>query len=221
MRVKYSWLLMASLGLSACGGSAKPAEEPEAEAKAEESKADEKTESDSAAKSDESDSKSTDKKEEPVSSEPKVTRSPKDIVTAPDVVFMFSFSGSDMSERAEQQCDEKIKDNPKKRAECMTRAKKKIEIDGMRFKQERGRWYWSTIRLKGKVVVTLNKVPIEFGKEDEHSIVLKPVGKDEGTAPGKGLSETKLAVPNDYQIELQDPKHGKMVFEAKIGLVEN
>jgi len=222
MRVKYSWLMVAgvlgaSLSVVACGGSSKPAEEPASEsAPAEAEKKEEKPSAEPADKPAEKAEKKEDSSEGP-----KITRTPKDILTAPDILFMFNFNSSEMGERAEKQCDEQSKDNPKKRAECMTRAKTKIEVDGMRFKQEKGRWYWSTIRRKGKILVSLNKVPIEFGKEDDHSIVLKPAGKDEGTSPGKGLSETTVEVPNEYQIVIQDSKQGRMVFDAKIGLTEN
>jgi hypothetical protein len=121
---------------------------------------------------------------------------------------------------AEEQCDKRAKDNPKKRAECMTKEKNKISTDGMVFSQEKNRWYWSTVRRKGKTLVYLHKVPVEFEKETATTVVLKPVGKDEGTMRGRGApGETEVEVPNDYQMILQDPKHGKMVFEAKVGLL--
>jgi len=69
------------------------------------------------------------------------------------------------------------------------------------------------------VLTNLHKLPIEFTKEDDHSVVLKPIGKDEGKARGKPPGETKVEVPNEYEIWIQDPKHGKMVYEAKVGLL--
>jgi hypothetical protein len=129
---------------------------------------------------------------------------------------MFSFNGSDMKAAAEKTC-EKLSD-PKKNAECMSKQKKNIEIDGMGFKQEKGQWYWLKIKQKGKTLVNLHKIPVEFVKETERSVVLKPVGKDEGIKRGGNPGETKIEVPNEYEIVYDDPKHGKMVFEAKIGL---
>jgi hypothetical protein len=234
MRVKSNLLLCLSLCLSACGGSQKPAEEPAADSSdseksskdasdTEEGGADKaEAKSDAAAKSKDADKKdAADKKEEDSStSGPKITRSAKDILTAPDVIFMFSFNQSDIKDEFEKQCDKEAHDNPKKRADCMTKAKKKIDFDGIQFKQEKGSWYWLTISRKGKTLTNLHKVPIEFGKEDEHSIVLKPTGKDEGKARGGAPGETKVEVPNEYEIVIKDPKLGKMVFEAKIGLTD-
>lgn len=234
MRVKSNLILCLSLCLSACGGSQKPAEEPAAdssdsenpakdESDAEQGAADEaEAKSDAADKSKDADKKDAEdaKKEDSSTSGPKITRTAKDIVTAPDVIFMFSFNQSDIKEEFEKQCDKAAHDNPKKRADCMTKAKKKIDFDGIQFKQEKGTWYWLTISRKGKTLTNLHKVPIEFGKEDEHSIVLKPIGKDEGKARGGAPGETKVEVPNEYEIAIQDPKLGRMVFEAKIGLTD-
>lgn len=219
MRINTSILLALSLCLAACGGSQKPAEEPEAEAAATEEETD-------AAASEAPDSEESPEKEEAKetadssTSGPAFKRTPKDIVTAPDVVFMFSFNESDVRTRAEEHCDSRAKDDPKKRADCMSKEKSKIDSDGMQFKLEKDRWYWLTIRRKGKTLVSLHKIPVEFTNETDNSIVLKPVGKDEGTLRGRGApGETKVEVPNDYQIILNDSKHGKMVYEAKVGLI--
>jgi hypothetical protein len=212
-------VLVLSWVMAACGGSNKPAEEPESvEAKPEsaEGGADKEEKSEPA----ESEKKKEEAPADASSSGPTIKRTAKDIVTGPDVVFMFSFNESDVKKEAEERCDKKAKDDPKKRAECMTKEKDKIEADGMQFKLEKDRWYWLTIRRKGKVLVNLHKLPIEFDQDSDHSIVLKPVGKDEGTLRGKGApGETKVEVPNDYQIVITDPTHGRMVYEAKLGLL--
>jgi hypothetical protein len=221
MRLNLSLLLMLSLSIAACGDSNKPAEEPTESAEAQKESAD--AEPAAEEKADAADAEAKKEEEAPAdssSSGPTIKRTAKDIVTAPDVVFMFSFNESDVKKEAEERCDKKAKDDPKKRAECMTKEKDKIEADGMQFKQEKDRWYWLTIRRKGKVLVSLHKLPIEFEQDSDHSIVLKPVGKDEGTQRGKGApGETKVEVPNDYQIVITDPKHGRMVYEAKLGLL--
>lgn len=226
MRVKSSLLLFSLIfGLAACGGSQEPAKDPSSEADSAE--ASEGTEAEEPAKDAEAEKpaakaepKAEEKTEATDTSGPKLKRSPKDVITAPDVIFMFSFNSSEIKERFEKQCDEKVKDNPKKRAECMSKAKDKLEWDGMRFKQEKGTWYWSMVKLKGKALISVHKLPIEFGKEDDKSIVLKPTGKDEGQKRGGGPGETKVEVPNEYEIVIDDPKLGRSVYEAKIGLTE-
>jgi hypothetical protein len=224
MRLNSGLLLAFSLCLAACGGSQKPAEEPQEDSapSAEEDSAEKEAEAPAEAEASEAEApgKKEEASSEPSTSGPAFKRSAKDIITAPDVVFMFSFNESDMKKEAEERCDERASDDPKKRADCMSKEKNKIEADGIQFKQEKDRWYWLTIRRKGKTLVNIHKLPIEFTNETDKSIVLKPVGKDEGTLRGRGApGETKVEVPNDYQIVITDSDHGKMVYEAKLGLI--
>jgi hypothetical protein len=206
---------------AACGGSTPPAEPPEtpqagetgpdkpAEAKSEDAQSDAEK---PAPSSKPSASKASD-------DGPKPTRSPKDIVTAPDVTFMFSFNESDVKQAAETKCTASSKNDPKTMNECMAKARKQIEVDGYVFKEKDGKWWWLTLRTQGKTLHTLHKFEIEFGEESERSIVLKPKGKDLGQAPGRTPSSVTINVPNDYQISLNDAKLGKLVYEAKIGIL--
>jgi hypothetical protein len=210
----------ACLLLVACGGSAPAPKEPEAESEKPAAAESEKPAEDAKAE----DAKPEEKKDESAKSDssssgPTITRTAKDIVTAPDTLFMFSFNESDVKQKAEDACEGRSKGDPKKRAECMTKEKGKIDSDGVGFKQENGNWYFLTIRRKGKVLTNLHKVSFEWGAETPNSVVLKITGKDTGTKPGRFPNEVKIEVPNDYQIVLDDPEHGKMVYEAKIGLL--
>jgi len=148
-------------------------------------------------------------------------RRPKDILTAPDVVFMFSFAKSDVNDKAEQRCEKVSKGDAEKRAKCMTKERSKLGSDGYHFKQgNNGQWYWLTLRRKGKDLVWIHRIPIEFGEPKGHEITLKITGKDRGQKPfAHPPSEVVLEVPNDYQIIQTDPERGKLVFEAKIGIL--
>ncbi|HVJ20223.1 MAG TPA: hypothetical protein VM686_32635 [Polyangiaceae bacterium] len=151
---------------------------------------------------------------------PTAPRTPKDIVTAPDVLFMFSFNDSDMKKDAEEKCEKSSKGDGKKNADCMAKARKKVDHDGMGFKQDKsGGWVWTTIKRNGNVLVTLHQVPIEFGEETKNSITIKTTGKDTGKKPKTPPAKVTFGVPNDYQISRKDPQHGLMVYEAKIGIV--
>jgi hypothetical protein len=208
------------LVISACGGS-KPAEAPEAPAEETSEQAAPKTEEGDSAPA--ADAKPAEKAEEKApeteSSGPTSNRTPKDIITSPDVIFMFSFNDSDPKKQAEEKCEQSSKGDAKKNADCMAKARKKFDHDGFRFKQDgAGNWQWLTIKRNGNKLVTLHKVPIEFGAETKNTITLKITGKDTGTAPSKQPSEVTFEVPNDYQIVRRDSKLGALVYEAKIGI---
>ena len=211
--------------LAACGGSAPPAETPKpADSEATAHDADkEPAPSDADSKADDTESKSPksdDKKSDDKKSDaPKSSRSAQDILTAPDVVFMLSFNDSDVKQAADSKCSASSGNDPKKMNACMANARKGLDIDGYQFKEKDGKWWWLTLRTQGKKLTTLHKFEIEFGPEQEGSVTFKPKGKDLGSKPGKTPSSVTFTVPNEYQIAINDPKLGKLVYEAKIGLL--
>ena len=111
-------------------------------------------------------------------------------------------------------------DNPKKKNQCMAAERKAFPADGYRFKKdEHDQWWWITVRQNGNRLVALHKIPVELGEETATSVTLKPVGKDKGSAPMNPPAKVVFEVPNDYQIAIQDPKAGRLVFQAKVGVV--
>jgi hypothetical protein len=207
---------------SSCGGSQPAAEEPKEEAKTDSSSSEEKSEEKSEAKAD--DAKKDEKKDEPASTGmPEVKRTAKDHLTAPDVVFMFSFNDSEPKAKAEQRCEAQSKGDPKKNAQCMTKERGKFPADGMQFKKsDKGDWTWMTLRRQGNVIKYLHKIPFEFGEEKETSITLKLGSKDTGQSPMRNIPSTiTIEVPNEFQIAMQDPTHGRLVYEAKIGITSD
>lgn len=199
----------------ACGGSQPAAEEP----KSEDAKADE-PKSDDSKSEEKSEAKDEKKEEKSAGGMPAVKRTPKDMITAPDVTFMFSFNDSEPKQKAEERCTSQSKNDPKKMAQCMTKERGKFPADGMQFKKnDKGDWTWMTLRRKGSTIQYLHKIAFDFGDEKETSIVLKLTGKDTGQSPmGKVPSQLTVEVPNEFQIAIQDPEHGRLVYEAKIGI---
>jgi hypothetical protein len=162
----------------------------------------------------------SDKAAEPSTSEgPKPTRSPKDVLTGPDVVFMFSFASSDASKEAEAKCDKSSNGDAKKRSECLSKEREKLSADGVRFaKDDKGDWWYITFKRKGDKLQILHKVPFEFGEEKGNTIVLKTTGKDKGPKPMNVPAKIEFEIPNDYEIATKDPTLGRVVYEAKIGI---
>jgi len=211
-------LFLPLLLLVACGSApaAKTPEPTEAEPKTE-AKTDEAPDTSDKPDAEKAEGKKSDAK--PASESAKPTRSAQEILTAPDVVFMLSFNDSDVKQAAETKCTAGAGNDPKKMNACMATARKSIDIDGYQFKEVGGKWFWSTLRTQGKTLHTLHKFEIEFGPETPGSVTVKPKGKDLGSKPGPTPGPTTIQVPNDYQISLADPKLGKLVYEAKIGLL--
>jgi hypothetical protein len=220
--------------LAGCGGSQSEAKEPDESA--ESSKASEKSEKSEAkeAKADKEDmgddedkgekgDKKGDKKDkgdkDEASEMPKVQRTAKDIITAKDVLFVFSFNQSEPYQAAEKKCATKAKDDPKKKADCMSKASDGFDLDGITFEEIDGKWMWLTMRRKGNTLVTIHKIPVEFADDKEKSITIKTLGPDKGSKPMAHVpKELTIDVPQETAITITDPKNGKMVYEAKMGL---
>jgi hypothetical protein len=208
--------------LTACGGSQPEAKEPDSTSVEAPSKAStEAASKDSTFGDDKSDDKSEKGKDSkaPAAEEKKPTRSAKDIITRKDVLFMYSFSASEPHQVAEKKCAEKSGDDPKKKADCMSKAGKDSDSDGMAFTEVDGKWWWLTIRRKGTGLVTLHKLEIDFGDDGEKQITIKPHGPDKGTKPGGTPKELVIEVPSESEIAVTDPKQGRLVYEAKMGLM--
>jgi hypothetical protein len=103
----------------------------------------------------------------------------------------------------------------------MAKARKEIREDVMHFSKDKSeKWYWTVSQLVGQKLKALHKVEIEFADDKNDSIVVKVVGKDRGTKPWRNPpGKVTFAVPNEFSIEYKDPTHGKLVYEAKIGIV--
>ena len=213
--------------LAACGGppapaeSAKPADSADAPAEKADAPADKSDEASHKPDANDAGAKKADKPAaKPADDGPKATRSAQDILTAPDVVFMFAFNESDVKQTADSKCAASSGNDPKKMNQCMAKARKApgLDVDGYRFKQKDNKWYWLTLRTQGKILHTTHKFEIEFGPEKPGSVTFKPKGKDLGSAPGHAPSSVTFEIPNEYQIVINDAKLGKLVYEAKIGV---
>jgi hypothetical protein len=200
----------------ACGGSqpeaasAEPAEEaPASEASSERSGAEPAAEPPAA------------EEPKPVEEKPQRIRTPKDVISSQGVMFTFSFRKSDAYEKAKEKCESKSGDDPEKIAKCMTKAHDAFEGDSIAFrKDDEGTWWWTTIQRRGNSLTALHKIEFDFGEETDMTITIKPKGRDKGSKPmGRIPSALVIEVPDDSGIILTDPTHGKMFYEAKMGLI--
>jgi hypothetical protein len=205
-------LLFAASTLAACGGSQPEAKEPSEETpKAAEEKAAPSDDKESSTASD--DEKKSDKKDKAASavSEPEIPKKTlKDVLTTSGALFVFSFTASDVHKTAEEKCAKSSKDDPKKKADCMSKASEKLDGDAFQFTEEgENKGVWTTLRRKGNKLSTVHKVDIEFGKETDKTITIVP----------KTGKEVVVEVPSEGQIAIDDPKNGKMVYDLKLGLL--
>lgn len=153
--------------------------------------------------------------------EEKPFKSAKDVITSPDVLFVFNFSASEAYQKAEEKCEKKANGDAQKKSECMSKTSSQFDPDGIHFKQDdAGKWWWLTEHRKGTSgLETIHKIEVEFADEKDYSVTIKPKGRDMGKKPMTAPKEVVIEVPSPSQISINDPKNGKMVYEAKVGLL--
>lgn len=154
-------------------------------------------------------------------SEDSPTRSAKDVLLKPDVLYVFSFADSEPHQAAEKHCKQSSHDDPQKTADCMQRESKRVDQDALSFQQdEEGKYWWLTVKRKGNSLVPVHRIGFEFGKDSDKKIVLKPHGPDKGTKPlGAIPKELVIEVDGESEIAIKDPKLGRLVYQAKLGLL--
>ncbi len=143
---------------------------------------------------------------EPVS---KPTRTPSETLLLPGQMYSLAFSSSEAGTKAEQHC-QKHADKPQRRNQCMKQERAKIKDDVLHFiKDERGNLFWVSSEQRGNVLKRRKKVGFKIVKETENTVELKVKG---AAAP------IVISIPNDYSIEVPDPKHGTLVYESKMDI---
>ena len=166
---------------------------------------------------------------EPTDSDPradglrKASRPPGELITGPNLVYMFNFKESAVGQAARDRCAEAAGDSPSEMAACMEKARGKVAVESVRFfKDPSGQLWWITYnRYKGNLL-KWHKVMYRPGEETADRITLNLMGKDEGIAPMAKVPRALLVeLPNDYTIVLNDPDLGAMTYDAKIGTMED
>jgi hypothetical protein len=153
----------------------------------------------------------------------KPSRPPNDLITGPNLVYMFNFKESAVGQAAREKCQSEVGDSPREMAACLEKARGKVPVESVRFlKDKSGQLWWVTYnRYKGNLL-KWHKVMYRPGEETADRITLNLMGKDEGIAPMAKVPRALLVeLPNDYTIVLNDPDLGAMTYDAKIGTMED
>jgi len=158
--------------------------------------------------------------ETPAASEAGPTRRPSEILVAPNLAFVVDYASSGPHEAAERSCDSEAGDDAAARAECMKKARATFRADVLEFKKDAQGKYWLTVyERKGSALPELYKVRVEFADETANGVTLR-LREEKGSRPFfAGVRQIAVSIPNDYALELNDPKLGKLPYGAKVGLV--
>lgn len=151
----------------------------------------------------------------------KASRPPADLITGPNLVYVFNFKDSEVGAAARERCTGQG-DDPGAIGACLEKARSKVPVELIRFiKLPSGQLWWVTYnRYKGNLL-KWHRVEFKAGTETDDRITLNLIGEDKGIAPmARVPRHLEIELPNDYSIVVKDPELGKMAYDAKIGTME-
>jgi hypothetical protein len=151
----------------------------------------------------------------------KASRPPAELITGPNLVYVFNFKESEVGNSAKERCAEENSD-PGALGACLQKARGKVPVELIRFiKEPNGALWWVTYnRYKGNLL-KWHRVQFTPGDEGSDRITLNLVGEDKGIAPmARVPRHLEIELPNDYSIVVKDPELGAMMYDAKIGMME-
>lgn len=159
------------------------------------------------------------RKSEPEAEE-KPSRPPIEILTSPETAFQINYSGSAPLEVARKACTAKAGADDEAIAKCMTEARAAFKPDVLRFKKDGSHWSCVVYKRDGSRLDEVYSARVDLSEASPSSVKLKFSGAEKGTRPLLKIKrEIVVKVPNDYSFVLEDPDLGRLVYEAKVGLV--
>ncbi len=157
------------------------------------------------------------------------THDAAEVLTERGVVFMIDYVKTESYKQAAATCEELTskkgedgasEDNEKLQA-CLHWARDQFSADAIRFTtDEHGQLWWAIYKRRGDELSEAHSSPVEFVEVAAHRVVMDVKGPERGK---RSLMTDRrrftIAVPDEYTLELTDPRFGRLVYEAKIGLV--
>jgi hypothetical protein len=154
--------------------------------------------------------------------EEKPSRPPIEIMTSPDTAFLLNYSSSAPLEAARKACTEKGGADDEAIAKCMSESRDAFKPDVLRFRKDGSHWSCIIYKRDNSRLDEVYSAHVELTEASPNSVKLKFTGGDKGMRPLlKNKRELVLQVPNDYSVIWEDPDLGRLVYEAKVGLVGN
>ncbi len=159
------------------------------------------------------------KKPEPEAVE-KPSRPPVEILTSPDTAFLINYTGSAPLETARKTCTEKGGTDDEAIAKCMADARDAFKADVLRFKKDGSHWSCIIYKRDGSRLDEVYSARVDLAEDSPSSVKLKFLGGDKGVRSIlKNKRDAVLQVPNDYSFVITDAELGRLVYEAKVGLI--
>jgi len=152
--------------------------------------------------------------------EEKPSRSPVEILTGPDTAFQINYSGSAPAEAARKACEQKFSADDEAIAQCKADARAAFKADVIRFRKDGSHWLCVIYKRENSRLDEVYSARAALKEAAPNRVQLQFTSPEKGLRPLlKSKRDSLLSVPNDYSFVIDDPEWGRLVYEAKVGLV--
>jgi hypothetical protein len=153
--------------------------------------------------------------------EPAPTRSLGDRLFARTIAYMLNYSASPAKDKVTQACNAKSGDDPAAQAACVEKERAKLVSDVFVFEKSDKGTTWTTYRRTGNQLAEVNSVEIQVGADSPEKIELKIKSEKGPRQLFAGKKQVVILSDSDSSIAIDDPVFGKLIYEARIGLMES
>jgi hypothetical protein len=162
----------------------------------------------------------------PAAAEPQAAPEPTtpiaDRLFAPSVAFMLRYEDSSPKQAARATCT-KSEEDPDAHSKCMDKERARFLADVLVFRQTDKISSLIIYRRDGNALQEISRSVVELGEKTPDKVAMK-VKSDKGSRvlfAGKKELLVQTSSDSSSMIEIDDPRFGKLVYEARIGLVND
>ena len=148
-----------------------------------------------------------------------ITRNVSDRVFAPRIAYMVNYPVSGAKDVADQKCTKKFP-APEAKANCMEKERDRFTADVLVFeKSDQGQWL-TIYKRNGNALSQMSKSKLALGEDTTENMVVK-IESEKGWRPlFAGKKQFSVHFRDEYSVELDEPQYGKLVYDARIGLID-
>lgn len=150
----------------------------------------------------------------PATAEPAPPAShPSETVMAAGVIYILDYQASDVSGAARTKCETQAAGDPEKRTSCLQKERDAFTADALRFREKPPTW--TIYRRDGDAFKEVYVARIAFADETATEVTVVPRDSSGARPLLQGRPKAVLGVPNTYQLILEDPRYGHLVYKAR------
>lgn len=149
--------------------------------------------------------------------ESKPSQPPIDLMTQKGEAFVLDFQDSDIGAKAEKECHSS---NPARVARCKKHKRGKFLADVLQFKKKGKKIRFYIYKRRYNRVTKLSVNEVKLTQKADNKVMVETL--DKILMPRVLFPRSRkfiVTVPNDYSIQIKDPRYGKLVYEGKVDIL--